>query len=641
MRQSYLLFIISILLLTACGLHPQEQTPTAAEDVEIPDRLITPSPTSTQAVPLTLSICTGEFPESLFPYDGSVSRTKTNIYAMIQENPFEMVDGKLQAVILDKVPSQTDGDLRLESILVQEGQIVVDAWGDLVVLKPGVLVKPSSCLKSDCAITWDGVESLEMDRMVVDYRLREDLAWSDGIPVTANDSQFSYLLAKRAKGADQWALERTESYTVLEVRTVQWIGRPGFSSAQLEKFFWNPQPYHLFDESWTWSAVRDDERMKISPLSFGPFVLSAWEEEQMQFEPNPNYLKADEGLPFLEAVTFQLVVGGPQAAWEALQSGKCDLLDSTFGIENEPELLSVIKEDQMVDLHVMMRGDWVQLVFGIQSGSSGDIDFSAEYDHPGFLIDPLTRQAVAACLDRERMRDAATGGLSALRPSFLPPERSQLDPDSQIIFDLQSGGELLTQVGWGDVDGDPKTPRQAVNVESIPMGSELSLSLLVSNSGLHQDLAGVIKDSLEACGIGVNVTSMPSNELYAPGPSGPLFGRRFDLALVSWQPMPDLDCRYYQTSQIPDKENFWIGTNIAGFSDVEYDRSCGDAAFALLPDNSQTVFNAEQLFLSEMPSVPLFSTPEIVVSSAKVCFDREGSSEQEIFTSLAYYNDCP
>lgn len=631
MKVSCMIALILVLLLTACNLPTQEQTVTETSEPETPEDLITPNPTATQTLSKTLNICTAEFPESLFPYDGLVNSTKANVLAMIQASPFELVDGELNPVILEKIPTQADGDLRLEPGSVQEGQVVVNAWGDLVVLKPGVLVRPSGCRQFECANVWDGESPLEMDRMVLEFTLREDLLWSDGNPVTAGDSIFSFQLDDETSfGGYRWALDRTESYTALDARTIQWVGRPGFTTADMGKFFWNPLPSFTYDHGWSLSDVQMDDNMTTSPLSYGAFVLTGWDEMQMQFEPNPYYFLADEGLPFLDTLTIQLVIGGPQEAWEALNSGQCDLLDSKFGLENHPDLIAQINEDERFVVHPVTRGDWMQLVFGISS-----------FNHTSFLNDPLMRQAIAACLDREELRDMTTGGLSELWPSFLPPERSQPDLDNPLTFDPQHGQDLLAQLGWGEVDGDPGMSLKALDVANVPMGTELSLSLLVSNSGLHQDLADVIKGSLGDCGIGVALNRMSSSELYAPGPNGPLFGRRFDLALISWQPMPDLDCKYYVMPQIPDEDNIWIGTNISGLEDKGYDQSCVDAALALPEKFSSAVSDAEQRFLSVMPSIPLFSIPQVVITSSTVCFASEFSSEMELFSTLTYYDLCP
>jgi peptide/nickel transport system substrate-binding protein len=275
-------------------------------------------------------------------------------------------------------------------------------------------------------------------------------------------------------------------------------------------------------------------------------------------------------------------------------------------------------------------------VLGIESASP----WASDFDHQGLLNNPLTRQAIAACLDREKMRDVTTGGLSTPWPSFLPPGLTQLGINDQLTFDSQRGLALLEQAGWVDDDGDTETPILSLDVANVPVGTELKLSLLVSNSGLQWDLAGIIHEALSDCGIGIDVFSMPSSELYAQGPDGTLFGRRFDLALISWQPMPDLDCKYYLSPQIPDEENFWIGTNIAGLSDEGFDQSCTKAALALPDEFPDAVSSAEQNYLSLMPSIPLFSMPQVVVASSNVCFGRKFLSELDLFTSWMYFDYC-
>jgi len=641
MKYLSLLFFISAIILTACGAPITEQNPTETRQVEATEGLVTSSPTPTPNLPDTLTICTNKFPDSLFPYDGVINATKTNILALIQDNPFKTVNGELQPVILEKVPTQVDGDLRLEPITVLEGQVVVDAHGSLAILKPGVLVRSSGCRHSDCAITWDGESLLQMDQMVVEFKLREDLVWSDGIPVSAKDSVFSYRVADVPEASvSRWAADRTQDYAALDAQTIQWIGRPGFSTTQLEDFFWKPLPSHLIISPWSRSELLEDERLTTFPLSYGPFLLTSWEEMKMRFEPNPHYYLAKEGLPFLDTVVIILVEGGVQEAREAIRSGQCDLLDSTFSLENDRDLLAEIQEDEKYNVHAMMRYDWVQLVFGVQPASSQGY----ENEQAGLLGDPITRQAFAACLDRESMLASTTKGLGELWPSFLPPNLSQLSPDEQMIFDPQLGGEMLEQVGWQDHDGNAGTPRIAANVTSVPVGTELSLNLLISQSGLHQDLAAVIKQSLGECGIGVNVITMPASELYESGPDGHLFGRRFDLALISWQESPELDCRYYETSKIPDAEINWIGTNIAGLSDENYDQACSNAALALPSEYKEAVHHAERLYLRDLPSIPLFSMPGVLVISADSCFEGETITERDFFDFLVNYgaeDGCP
>lgn len=45
-------------------------------------------------------------------------------------------------------------------------------------------------------------------------------------------------------------------------------------------------------------------------------------------------------------------------------------------------------------------------------------------------------------------------------------------------------------------------------------------------------MANLIVQNLADCGIAVTHTSLPAEELYAPGPDGVLFGRQFDMRLL-------------------------------------------------------------------------------------------------------------
>lgn len=620
MKRIIVFLLIMAIVLTACSVPFAGQTPPSPDEVETLEPSPVPTPTATSEPPITLTVCTSALPTSLFPYDGIHSPVKENLLSMIAEAPFERVDSDWVPVILEKVPAQSDGDLRLEPVSVQRGQTVVDALGELVVLKAGVRVRPSGCRQADCTITWDGEVPLEMDRMVMDFELKDGVTWSDGTPVTAVDSVFSHRLANAPEAPGiKWAEERTEAYSSLDAQTVQWVGRPGFTTAQLDRLFWTPLPSHLYSGSAGWGELIGEEQLTTNPLSYGPYVLSSWEASTMRFVPNPYFLRPDQGLPRLDEVVFRVVEGGAAVAWQLMQSGDCNVLDSSFGLESEPALLAMIRADERFDMEVDLGEAWTQLVFGIQPASYDEFYNPAMDDLPDFFGDPRTRQAFAHCLDRETMLDLTMDDLGTLWPSFLPPTLSQLEAEDFIVHDPALGLQDLEQAGWRDHDANPETPLQAWGGNNVPAGTPLSVELLISPLGFHQDLAAIIRDSLGECGIGVTVTVMPAVELYAPGPEGLLFGRDFDLALLSWQPMTELDCSYYQSWRIPSDNNQWIGTNLAGFSDEGYDTACATATLALPDEHAAASRMAEQAFITALPAVPLFAPPQAMVFPSQGC----------------------
>ena len=522
---------------------------------------------------------------------------------------------------------------------------MVDAQGSLTGLTPGVRVRPAGCRQAECAVTWDGEMPLEMDQMVVEFEIKEGVTWSDGTPVTAADSVFGFQAASDPDAPGlHWAEERTASYSTVDIRTVQWVGKPGFSSAQLESFFWTPLPSHLFTDSARWSELLTDLQLTQTPPSYGPFVVGAWESDAIQLVPNPYYYQSDKGLTLLDAITYRAIEPNRVQAWEALQTGECDLLDSSFGFENDPGLLNEIMADARFKVQVGTTGAWTQLVFGIQPFAYDDGYSPAMGDRPDLLRDVRTRQALAACLDREGWFETRLSGLDRPWTSFVPPELSQLSDDVLLKFDPSLAKQWLSEAGWLDHDGDPQTMLQAGSVTGVPVGTPLSLELTVSDSVFHQDLANLIQESFAVCGVGVQVVSLPVGEIFAPGPDGVLFGRQFDLALISWMPAPELDCSYYLSRQIPSADNQWIGTNIAGFSESTYDDACVTANLALPTEHQAEMARAEEVFISYLPAVPLFASPDINILPIDPCKGNDVTHPGNFFANIAQFagdKNCP
>ncbi len=617
----YLLLIMPLfLILSACHAPSTVVEETGVEtSAVLTSTTLPPTATMTVEPPQVFTVCTANLPESLFPYDGPFSAAKENILAALLDGPFETVEGEVLPVILEKVPTQGNGDLRLEPVFVERGQTVVDARGELVVLSPGVRVRPSGCRESDCAITWDGESPLEMDQMVIDYHLRDDLAWSDGTPLAPSDSVFSFELASAPEaGGLHWAEERTDAYQAVGNRAIQWVGKPGFSTADITRFFWTPLPSHLFEGNETWVEIVEQPKLRDMGLSYGPFQVAARGETQISLKPNPHYFRADEGLPLVDEVIFKEFAGGPVEALSSLENGACDLLDSSFGWQNSPSLLIEAQENPDFDVVALPGESWTQLVFGIQPASYDDLYNPLLGDRPDIFGDVRTRQAIAMSLNRQDMLDTAAKGLGEIWWSFVPPSQSQISQAEAIAYDPEMSAELLYQAGWRDHDSDPHTPLQAWSVNGVPIGTDLSLELLVNTSGFHQALGEIIKNNLETIGVGVNVTSLSVEDYYAPGPEGPLFGRQFNLALMSWQPMPTLDCGLYQSWRIPSAESQWIGTNIAGYSDEVYDTACADASIAWGENWSASLLEAENAFIDFLPAVPLLATENYFITTDDV-----------------------
>jgi peptide/nickel transport system substrate-binding protein len=573
-----------------------------------------------------LNVCTTSLPEGLFPYDGKNPPAKQNLLGWTRAG----------LTSLATLPTEANGGISLEPVSVQTGEIVVDASGTLTTLKAGVTVRPSGCRSTDCAISWDGTTPLTMDQMLVTFTLTEGLSWSDGTPLTAADSVFSYDLASDpAAPGMRWAESHTRSYAAQGADQILWTGFPGFSTAVIESLYWEPLPAHLFAEGADFAAVRDDAAWSSALPSLGRYQGAVWSENAIRLVENEQFSAASDDPVAYGEINLQ-AVPNYEDALAALKSGTCDVLDSSYHLERNAEALGDLEADADLNVLVKQSPSWMQLVFGIQPATYDEYYNPLYGDRPDFFGDIRTRQAIAACLDRTAIQEAVYAGLGEQWSSFVSPAESTLAPEQAISYDPAVGAQLLEAVGWRDHDLNPETPLQAWYIGNIPANTLFSVTLPVDGSAVSQQIASIVQRSLGQCGIEVTPVTLPSAELYATSAEGRLFGRKFDLALMAWAPSPQLDCILYRSDQVPSEENGWIGTNIAGLAALAYDAACDDGSLALPSEKEAALGLAEEQYLDALPAVPLLSLPEVMIVKSEVC-----SALTALWPDGSAYEGCP
>ena len=294
------LVILTSLIINACQPSSTENVSTLPPG---PTPTFTPLPTPTPDS-RSLTICLGDEPTSLYIY-GSLNSAARSVLSAIYDGPMDLVDYEYSPVILEKIPDLEDGDAQVNPVIVSEGDLVVDATGDVVTLEAGVRVRPSDCRDDNCAITYDGSSEIELDQMVVTFTMLEDLTWSDGEPLTADDSVYSFdLAADDDTPSNKFIIERTETYEAADEITTQWWGLPGFIDVDYFANFWMPLPEHA------WNAFSPADLLQVdvstrAPLGWGAYILESWKPgESIHLIKNLNYFRSDSGLPKFDELNF-------------------------------------------------------------------------------------------------------------------------------------------------------------------------------------------------------------------------------------------------------------------------------------------------------------------------------------------------
>jgi peptide/nickel transport system substrate-binding protein len=610
------ILILLALALSACS------APTAvpvAETLAAPAVTATPTdiPSPTPIPERTLTVCLTEEPQTLYLY-GSASRSMWNVLEALYDGPFDTVGYTAQAVILEKVPAVADGDAAISAVEVRAGDGVVDADGRFSALAAGTRVFPAGCTSADCALVWDGAAALQMDQVSAAYKLKAGLQWSDGAPLTAADSVFSFrIAADPATPASRALIDRTASYEVLDDLTLRWTGVPGYTEQRFAATYWVPLPEHALKGKSAGDLLSDESAAR-SPLGWGPYVLEEWTAgDHITLMKNPLYARSAEGLPKFDHLVYRFLGNPADSALDALVSGECDVVDRNPGFQPDLESLVNTENNGRLKLLLQQGPEWEMLAFGIRPTSYDD-GYQPGADRVDYFGDARTRQAIAQCIDRPALVTEFFFNRTGVPGGTLPPAHPLYQADLQPgAYDPAAASALLEQVGWKDTDGDPATPRISAGVAGVPDGTALQLNLLTTQATLRQLSAQRINKMLTGCGIKVIPQYLDPGTLFAPGPAGALFGRQFDLAEFSWAAGSRPGCVLFTTAQIPTAANLWTGANLTGLSDPALDAACS-AALAQ-PNSMEAARAAEQAFASALPAIPLYYQLSIAITRPDLC----------------------
>lgn len=600
--KSIWLVIIPALFLAGCegssSITPATSFPTAG--------LI---PSATTKVARSLTICMGEEPKSLYLYGGSGLATHTVLEA-VYDGPIDSLNYTFEPVILEQLPTIENRGALLRPVAVKQGDKIVDDFGAAALLVPGVKFRPAGCTDPSCVATYSG-GTVTMDQLEVTFQMLPGLLWSDGEPLTADDSLYSYEVSispeTPAPPGMQRAILGTKSYEKLDDRTVRWTGLPGNLDPAYSRRFWTPLPRHA------WGAMSPAELLTAesstrTPLGWGPYVIESWTSAtEIVLRKNPNYFRAGEELPYFDALHIRFISDEGRLGVSLLISGECDLVDQTVRLDDQiAEILNLQKQNAL-QASFTTGTAWEHMDFNLKPMSTVV---------PVYYQDVRLRQAIAMCMNRQKMVDDALLGLSSVPDTYLPSQHPLYNKDvAKYSFDPEKAGVLLDQIGWLDSDGNSATPRTAAGVTGVKDGTPLMVNSMMIYTELRQKAVGILGNSLLECGIGY-VATYGDNSMFVPNVDGLLFGRLFEVAEFGWMPGVEPSCDLYTTLEIPTVENGYAGSNPTGFSNSEYDQAC-DLARRSLPGSAaytQNQFLAQRIFAEYLPSIPLWLTVKVGIA---------------------------
>lgn len=553
---------------------------------------------------------------------GDTSESAQIVRQAIYDGPFDLVNYAPQPVIFENAPAPV-----VQAVTVHEGELVVDAEGRVTPLVPGINVRQSGCRDGNCVLAYAGGD-LQMDQVSISFTLKAGLLWSDGTPLTADDSVYSFEVASAPETpASKDAILRTASYTASDERTMTWTGLPGYVDPGAATRFWTPLPRH----AWTGIATADlaaNPMTAQAPLGWGPYVVQEWRPgERITLTRNTNYWRAGEQLPHFSTLNFVFIGRDAQTAVNALADGTCDLLMPSTGLQT--------LESAGMQGAVMPDDSWLHLDFGIVPQAYDD-GFGVYVDRTDFFGDVRMRQAIAQCIDRSAL--SINGSVPA---TYVPAESPYYNAAAaSYSFDPAAANALLDQIGWGPAVEGVRTNYTYTGGQA---GARLELTLVTADSADYLAAANVVKSNLDECGVLVNINALPAEQAFATGASGPIFGRNFDLALFGW-PFGEIPaCYLYMGDAVPGEDAAlnkygWGGWNVSGWRNAEFDAAC-QTALNSLPGEAgyaEAQLRAQAIFAEQLPALPL-SVPAAVVAARPDFCNLDAAAGSRLLQAVELY----
>ena len=369
----------------------------------------------------------------------------------------------------------------------------------------------------------------------ITFTLRDDVYFSDGVPVTADDVIFTYETAVNPK-VDAANIANlfvdVEKAVKVDERVVKFIMKRPYFKALENVCFWDfgilPKHVYEFDD-----AEEFNKRVS-NPVGSGPYVFEKWETgRKVVLRRNENYWGRK---PRLKKIIYRFIPNDV-AALQALRSHEVDIMIP------DPEQFADVVEDEEFRKEFYCLSYWNPGVPFFYIGWNQDTPF---------FNDKRVRLAMTHMVNREEVvsRLLKGYGQEITGPFFLKAD--QYDHSIKPWpYDLAKARQLLDEAGWIDRDGDGIRDKAGVTFRFKFMYS--------SASTFYGRLAKLLKD--EAAKVGIEVVPDPYEWSVI---MTKLPDRDFEVVVMGWG--GDILEDFYQifhSSQIGRRGSNYVGFNNA------------------------------------------------------------------------------
>ena len=411
------------------------------------------------------------------------------------------------------------------------------------------------------------------------FRLRDDVYFSDGVPITAEDVIFTYetIINPRVDAA-QLANYYKDVQKVIKVddRTVKFImERPYFKSLEFLGFGdTGILPRHIYE----FSDAMEFNRHRSNCVGSGPYVFERWDVgREIVLRRNESYWGVK---PKLKRIVFRIITN-EIAALQALRAGEIDFLRPL------PEQFADMSKDVDFTSQFRCLSYFTPKIPYFYVGWNNDSPF---------FKDRRVRLAMTHLIDCDKIIKYLLKGQGRVTTGPFYIYGQQYNPDIRPWpYDVDRVKELLDEAGWVDSDGDGLRDKGGV-------GFRFRL-MIRSEDPYYERLAKFIKDV--AAKVGVEVIPDPYEwSIFIER----LLDREFEAEISGWGGVVEEDpYQLWHSSQGVGR-----GSNHVGFDNKDADEIIEQGRKTLDGTERNKLYHRlHEIIHNEQPYTFLYARPEM------------------------------
>ena len=410
---------------------------------------------------------------------------------------------------------------------------------------------------------------ISKDLMSVTWKLKPDITWSDGSPVTADDVVFTgqYCMDPNGGCAQLSHFQGVDKIEAVDAHTVKILFKKPM-----------PDPYGPFVsyespvlqkkqfENCLGAKAPTCTAANFGPIGTGPFEVTSFKpNDVIEYKANDHY--RDPNKPAFATVNFK---GGGDAAAAARAVFQTGEYDYAWNIQLSPDVLKSMTGPNSKGKVVVAFGSLVERLEMNLTDPSPSLPegqrSTAAHPNP-ILSDIRVREALSKAIDRSLLVQVGYGQAGKPTCNLVPaPAAYASDNTGCLKQDIPGAKKLLDEAGW----------KMGADGYRHKDGKKLVLTYQTSTNAVRQDTQSLIKQWWKEIGVDAQLKNVNASVFFGGDPGSPDTFQKFYTDVEEYANNfagtdPQTYLSMYTCDKAPRPATQWQGENINRYCNKKYD----------------------------------------------------------------------